>query len=429
MKKFNWLLVINMVMYIFLATVTFFKLQGMPEKQNMYYKIEINEIMADIENADDIDKGIETIDLSLYSYVKRIEYLPFADDNFDESVDFFSNQNSLNSTIKPITKDNKIQGYVRFDYSNSIKIIDEIVVVEVIILIMFTFVFLVLIYVKEKILKPFNTLSEMPFELSKGHLKGELEESKDRFFGKFLWGISMLRDTLDYSKNKELKLLRDKKMLLLSLSHDIKIPLSTIKLYSKALKEGMYDTEEKKINAATQIEKHSIEIENYIKEIITTSSEDIMVIEVADGEFYLKDYVEKIMETYEPKCKLLMTNLNIGKYSNKLIKGDIEKSLEVMENVMENALKYGDKQDISLGFYEEEYCQIISIYNKGEQVPASEMPHLFDSFYRGSNVGNKSGNGLGLYISKQIMTKMGGDIFAQRTEDGMCFNLVFKLVV
>ena len=97
----------------------------------------------------------------------------------------------------------------------------------------------------------------------------------------------MLRDTLNDSKAKELKLEKEKKLLLLSLSHDIKIPLSTIKLYAKALCEGIYDTEEKKLHAAKQIGNHALEIEEFVKEIITTSSEDILSIEVGYGEFYL----------------------------------------------------------------------------------------------------------------------------------------------
>lgn len=52
---------------------------------------------------------------------------------------------------------------------------------------------------------------------------------------------------------------------------------------------------------------------------------------------------------------------------------------------------------------------------------------LFDSFYRGSNVTDKPGNGLGLYISRQIMNKMDGEIFAERKENGMSFCMVFRL--
>ncbi len=288
-------------------------------------------------------------------------------------------------------------------------------------------VLLVLIFVRFQILKPFHTISEMPYELSKGHLKGELEENKNRFFGKFIWGISMLRDTLNDSKSKELNLLKEKKLLLLSLSHDIKIPLSTIRLYAKAIKEDVYDTPEKRQYAAGQIEVHTKEIEDFVKEIMHASSEDLLHIEVNNSEFYLKDYMEKIRQTYAPKMAVSLTEFTVKAFENRLLKGDFDRSIEVLENLLENAMKYGDGKSVVIDFYEEDYCQVIRVFNTGNPIADTELPHVFDSFYRGSNVADKAGNGLGLYIARQIMHKMGGEIFADKNKDGMAFCLVFQM--
>lgn len=288
----------------------------------------------------------------------------------------------MNSLFQPFFIGESLEGYLRFDYQSQENTEDILWLTEGIVSAAFLFIFLLLFYVKNKIVQPFHVLSDMPYELSKGHLKGELNESKNRFFGKFVWGISMLRDTLDEKKTKELKMEKDKKMLLLSLSHDIKIPLSTIKLYAKALSEGVYDSEEKRIHAAKQIEKHSLEIEEFVKEIINTSREDILSVEVNNSEFYLKEYIEKVKKYYEPRCSLSLTELSVEKYENKLLTGDIDKALEVMENLFENAFKYGDGKRISISFYEEDYCQIIRVFNSGTPIAAEEMPHLFDSFYR-----------------------------------------------
>lgn len=77
-----------------------------------------------------------------------------------------------------------------------------------------------------------------------------------------------------------------------------------------------------------------------------------------------------------------------------------------------NSFKYGDGKELLIDFYEEDDCQVIRVFNTGQPVADTEMPHLFDSFYRGSNTAGKSGNGLGLYIGRQIMNQMGGEIFA-----------------
>lgn len=122
-----------------------------------------------------------------------------------------------------------------------------------------------------------------------------------------------------------------------------------------------------------------------------------------------------------------MTEFVIGRFDNKLLKGSRDGAFEAVENIMENAFKYGDGKKIEISFYEEEYCQLIKIRNTGKPVKSEEMPHLFDSFYRGSNTGGKEGNGLGLYICREIMRKMEGEIFACQEEEGMSFHLVFQM--
>ncbi len=412
-------------MFLYLAAALLVSVLWKDEsmEQDLGYKVEINKIMRGLENNEMFSKP----DLRKMETINSVSFLPADENSVQEIRLFYENRNKLSMTVRPLFVEDRFLGYVRFDYIESGNRRRILWFLEGCLFFLWIVVFILLLYIRQKILKPFHTLSEMPYELSKGHLQGELQESKSRFFGKFVWGIGMLRDTLNESKRKELKLEKEKKLLLLSISHDVKIPLSAIKLYAKALQEKVYETEEQKLHAVTQIENHAKEIENFVKEIVSTTSEDIVRIDVENSEFYLADFINKFIAYYEPKCRLTMMDLTIGRYENKLLKGDMDRALEVMENLMENAFKYGDGKAVRLDFYEEDYCQVITVFNTGTAVPEEEMPHLFDSFYRGSNAGNKDGNGLGLYINRQIMTKMEGEIFARRVDDGMQFCLVFRM--
>lgn len=418
MKKINCLLLLFSVIYLGLFLLTEFFISRQMKVTGREYLVEVNQIMQGMEE----QGGFFMPDLSDAEEIIKVAFL--ADVEKAEAKTFFRAENGLQIHIEPLFIQEKLAGFVRFDYKNVIDIKSKMRIFEWLILLAGIFAAAVLLYVKIKIIKPFSTLSQMPYELSKGRMNVEILESKDRFLGKFVWGITMLRDHLQESQMKALQLEREKKLLLLSISHDIKTPLSTIKLYAKALNEGVYDTIEKQRGAAGQIEKLSGEIENYVKTIVRSSSQEIVHVEVEISEFYLKDLVKMIEAYYRPKCELAMTEFMIGDFQDKLIKGSMDSTFEVVENVMENAFKYGDGKKIEISFYEEEYCQIIRIYNTGMQVKQEEMPHLFDSFYRGSNVGDKKGNGLGLYICREIMQKMGGDIFAGREKAGMSFHLV-----
>ena len=141
---------------------------------------------------------------------------------------------------------------------------------------------------------------------------------------------------------------------------------------------------------------------------------------------YLSELVDGLKQYYSDKLSELHIPLEIGDYDECMLSCDPDRAAEVLQNVMENAIKYGDGKGISLSFSEEEDCRLITVSNGGCTLREEELIHIFDSFRRGPNAGNKPGSGLGLYICRQLMSKMGGDIFA-RTENGnMHVTAVFR---
>jgi signal transduction histidine kinase len=423
MKKFDRVITIVIAVYLVSCALIFALVRGDNSKTSSEYKVEINKIYLGLVEGTTFTEP----ELTSYKYIKAVLFLPQSERTSKADIDkFYKSANGLEYEIKPWYYGDKLLGYLRFNYAVWNSDNNILLKVEFILFIFAAIITAILIYVRNSILKPFNTLSEMPYELSKGNLKEELKENKNRYFGKFVWGINVLRENLDHHKIKELKLEKEKKLLLLSISHDIKTPLNTIKLYAKAIEEEVYDTNERKRVAAKQIQEKSLEIENFVKEIIKTSSEDIVEVEVKNSEFYLKDLIDKVIVTYKEKCRLKMIAFIVEDYTNKLLKGDLDRSFEVIGNIIENAFKYGDGKEIKVSFYEEDYCQLIKIFNSGETISQSEFNHIFDSFYRGSNSADKPGNGLGLYICKYIMKKMDGDVFAECEKEGMSFTLVLR---
>ena len=253
-----------------------------------------------------------------------------------------------------------------------------------------------------------------------------MKEEKNKNFGKFVWGMDMLRETLETNKRNELKLQKDKKTLILSISHDIKTPLSAIKLYSKALKEGIYDTEEKRMEALNGIDKNALEIEKHVSDIVAASRDDFLNLTVHMGESYLKDLMNKINIIYKEKFATIHTEFAIEVFDNCLIKGDADRLEEVLQNILENAIKYGDGRYVKIKIDEEENYKLIQITNSGCSLKEEELPHLFDSFYRGSNAEHKDGSGLGLYIAKSLMRMMGGDVFVKINNDEFTAVTVVK---
>lgn len=403
MKSYNKIIAFTVVFIIALFAVVNIIPNASKEKTSIL-KVEINRVVREITETGKIPEPDK------YSTILGI---------YQEGTqkDFFISENDY--IIRDI--DGKLY---RIEYLEDTEPVNQMLYINITLAVFSLFVLLVLFYIRHNILKPFVRITALPYELSKGNLTIPLKESKNRFFGKFLWGLDMLREKLEESKQAELELKKEKKTMLLSLSHDIKTPLSAIKLYSKALSNGIYKEPQKQQEVYENINAKADEIEKLVAEIMRTETEDIIVFDVKSKEFYLSEVINNINQYY--KDKLENTDFTIANYSDCMINGDEDRLTEVLQNIIENAIKYGDGKSISLDFSDEEDCRIITIKNSGCILPQSELTHIFDSFYRGSNVGSKSGNGLGLYICRHLTKAMGGDIFADIEDDYMCVSVVCR---
>lgn len=423
MKKYNQIIILSLVVYILLAFLSRNALLHIQDDNDHRYVVESNRIMNQITDY----KQIDAIDLDKYDYIKKIDFLNYDILEQDKINDFYLEGNNDRIKILPFYQNNQLQGYVKFIYQvPQIKINNIILLIEIGLLIIEIFVLVILIYLKRNVLQPFQRLNELPMELAKGHFNTNIKEEKSKYFGKFMWGMSQLKDTLDITEKRQLELMKEKKKMLLSLSHDMKTPLNLIKLYSIALKENIYIDQDSKDWAIKQIGLKADEIEKYIDEIISSSREDVLDLQVDNSEFYLADLIERVVTIYHDQCRLRQIELIVSDYENKLLKGDLARSQEVFENIFENAFKYGDGRRIEISFQEEDYCQLIRVFNTGNGVSDTEFNHIFESFYRGANSQGQQGNGLGLYICRELMQKMDGAIFAEKYDEGMAFILVFS---
>lgn len=358
--------------------------------RNRLYRVEAGRVAMELQ-----EKTPAAIDLTKYDTIISV-------DKFDPAE--VCNNDYVAEEVNGILY--RIEYSVNQNYT-------ALVFLDIAMLIIIACTAILLVCVQKKILQPFESMSHLPYELAKGNLSVPVKEEKGKFFGRFLWGMDMLREKLEADKEKELEFQKDRKTLILSLSHDIKTPLAAIELYTKALSSDLYETKEKKDEALAGIIRNVGEMKRYVNEIVTASREDFLNLEVVSGEFYLSEIASEIVGYYSDKLHMTHTKFRVEEFQECLLKGDRDRLIETLQNIMENAIKYGDGKEISVSWEDEEDCKLIQIENTGSTVKEEELQSIFDSFYRGSNSSNIKGNGLGLYICKNLMKGMGGDVFAQ----------------
>lgn len=258
-----------------------------------------------------------------------------------------------------------------------------------------TAVFLMLL--GRKLVRPFASMEGLTTELAKGNLSVPIKAEKSRFFGKFLWSLDMLREKLEADKLRRLE-----------------------------LEENLYENEEKRQQAVGGIRKNTETIKKYVGEISEAAREDFLKLDVQHGEFYLSQMMQALKLYYKEKFADLHTDFQMESFADYLLYGDLDRAVEVGQNVLENAIKYGDGKYVHISFSEEEDHSLITIENSGAGLKEEELPHIFDAFYRGSNHAGVRGSGLGLYICKELLHKMDGDIYAKTPEAGFAVTIVLR---
>ena len=410
------LLMTACVMAVVIVGANFLLLMEQGKTEGRRYRVEANRVVEKIR-----EKGLSDVKTSEYETITEVVPLSSM---ADREKSFFEGEGE-DYLIREVNGT-----YYRIEYRSDVPESPghTIVVMNFVLAAMSLFLLGVLFFIRQKILKPFSSLVEVPYELSKGNLAVPMKENKNRYFGRFVWGLDLLRENLEEQKKKELTLQKEKKTLILSISHDIKTPLSAIKLYAKALARGLYPEREKQNEIAVHINQKADEIEGFVSQIIQASREDFLQFEIVSGEFYLSELLSQVKEYYKEQQELLRIPFEIGDYTDCLIKGDLDRGVEVLQNIMENALKYGDGEVLQMEITREEDCQLVTVRNSGCQLQEHELPHIFESFWRGSNAKKNEGSGLGLYICRQMMRKMDGEVYAEMKNGMMCVTAVFRMV-
>ncbi len=347
---------------------------------------------------------------------------------FDELEKFSLNsQNDKNQKyIFPVTDEaSGQQGFIIFEYADN-SFTAQLIIINTILFVLLALIVCYALFIYKKIIKPFEELTEYPERLSRGLNTEKLPETKNKFFGKYIWGMNMLGDVLQNERKKNLRLIKEKLTLTSTFAHGIKTPVTNIKLYSNAIQTGLYtdDINKSNIEIAKKIEKNADDIQALVTKLLDTSTQSIFEYEPVITDFYLKEIRDTIYKEYDNQFKIKKIPYSIEIKDNPILKTDKAGLLRILFQLIDNAIKYGDGSGIYIKIERQEKSFYFSIKNNGKSIEEKEIPFIFNSFWRGSNAQNTEGQGIGLYEAKQIANKLGGELLVNITENAFEIILV-----
>ena len=226
--------------------------------------------------------------------------------------------------------------------------------------------------------------------------------------------VAVLHDTTEQEKEE-----RERRLFVSNVSHELRTPLTSVKSYLEALDEGALSEP-----VAPDFIKVSLDETNRMMRMVTdllhlsridnaTSNLDVELINFTAFITFILNRFDKIKSQDENLKYELIRDYPI---TSVWIEIDTDKMTQVIDNILNNAIKYspdGGKITVSMKTTDDQ--MILSISDQGLGIPKQDLPKIFDRFYRVDRARSRAqgGTGLGLAIAKEIIKQHNGFIWAK----------------
>lgn len=197
------------------------------------------------------------------------------------------------------------------------------------------------------------------------------------------------------------------KTLISDISHQTKTTISNLILYSELIEEE--DLSEDMRSNVEAIKQQAEKLEFLIKSLVKLSRLENGILNLSPRKEEIQPMLKDIYERYISKAKNKNLELNIEKTTSKAT-FDRKWTTEALGNIVDNAIKYTNIGEININVKEYEIFTRIDISDTGMGIDESEQAEVFSRFYRSQSVHNDEGVGIGLYLTREIISSEGGYI-------------------
>lgn len=270
-------------------------------------------------------------------------------------------------------------------------------------------------YIYVSILRPFEKMKDFAAKISSGDFDVPLRYERSNYFGEFTWAFDSMRNEITKSRASEKEAIENNKTVIVTLSHDIKTPIASLRAYAEGLAANMDSSYEKRERYLSVIMKKCDEVSRLTNDLFLHSVSDLDKLKLIPERLEICAFTENIIsEISAERDDIIFTKPDFTVFVN----ADKSRFVQLCENIINNARKYA-KTDIEVFFTREDEYIVLHFRDYGEGIPDENMPFIFDKFYRGDNSGSEQGSGLGLYIVKYIAERMNGNVVLRNHDRGL----------
>lgn len=290
-----------------------------------------------------------------------------------------------------------------------------------------------LVTLEKRVLKPINQLRNGVEEIAKGNYEVKVDYDARNEVSILVNSFNDMAEKLHKGELLKAEYEENRKTLIANISHDLKTPITSILGYVEVIMktENMpADTMNKYHNT---IYNNAVYVNKLIDDLFLFSKLDIEKLDFEFEKLNLQAYMDDVMQEFE--FELDSRNIKFS-YESELngtyyFNIDRKRVYQVLRNIIGNAVKYGDKENLQIRvrLYVEGENACIAIEDNGPGIPQDKLPHIFDRFYRVDYARTKDlmSTGLGLAIAKELIEAQGGSIkVTSEVNRGSSFTILLK---
>ena len=213
------------------------------------------------------------------------------------------------------------------------------------------------------------------------------------------------------------------KELISDIAHQLKTPLTNMKMYEEFLQDENLSIEERK--EFNEIILISIDRLTFlIESMIKMSRLESGIIKLKEEKHNLKDTILLAIVEIQKKAKNKNIEIRLEEVNKAIINYDNNWIKEAIFNILENAVKYtGENGEINITIESYEMFSRVDIKDNGIGIKEDELPKIFKRFYRGENARDTEGIGIGLYLTRKIVSEHNGYIKVDSNPYGSTFSV------
>jgi two-component system sensor histidine kinase BaeS len=279
-------------------------------------------------------------------------------------------------------------------------------------------------FLARRMTRPLAAMQSTARSIAGGDLTARVDTSNvhDDELANLALAINAMANDLDVARGHE-------RAFLLSVSHDLRTPLTSIRGYAEAIADGTVEGRDARIRAADVISSESRRLERLVADLLDLARLDAHQFSLHPTPVDVRAVVQDAVEAFLPAAGDIGVALDVEPGDPVPATVDAQRLAQIVANLVENALKFASAR-VHVGVHALDDEVELRVDDDGPGIAPEDLPRVFERLYTSRTVpGRTLGTGIGLAIVHELALAMGGDVSVEPIDgEGTRFVLVFPSV-